>query len=754
MRTKSQVWIGSLWIFISSAIAVAGETGPPAHTRATRITYPIRFTEVEIDVDGKLEESAWRDAEPIPVNLEWFPGENIEAPVKTTAYVLFDNNNIYVGFRCEDPDPKQIRAHLMDRDQIFTFVKDDHVQIQFDTFNDQRRGFQFRINPLGVQADAIFSEVGGTEDFSWDMIWYSGGSITDFGYTVEVAFPLKQLSFPPGKDVQIWGIDLGRSYPRNVRHRISNVGRDRNDSCLICQWNKISGLENLEPGRNLELNPTLTGSRTDEIDQFPDGALQKGDEDAEFGLTARWGVTPNMTLLGTINPDFSQVEADAARLDVNTRFALFFEEKRPFFLAGVDLFETPFDAVFTRTVVDPDWGGKLIGKIKQNAVGLFGAEDAVNSLLFPSSQSSNSTVLDESVTSGVARYRRDVGESSTLGVLYTGREGDGYHNRVAGVDGFFRVTPRDTIDFQYLYSDTLYPESVATEFDQPTDSFGGDGFLVDYDHDSRNGFWSVKYEDRDPGLRLDSGFLPRVDIRQLQAFGLRKFWGDEGSWYNRWDAGGFAGRTEDHDGEQLDGEIAGFVSLDGPLQSLMELWIKTREERFEGVFYEDLFGANFFGEFQPNGAIQLELFAEFQETIDFANNQPADEIRISPEIEVRIGRHVNLSIDHTFQRLDVEGGELFTANLTEMRLVYQFTVRLFLRAIVQRLDLERDPELYIEPVEERTETLFSQLLLSYKVNPRTVFFAGYTENRLGDQIVGLTQTNRTFFIKLGYAWIL
>ena len=704
----------------------SGEESTPTG-RTERLTYPIREASGEIDVDGVLDEPAWQEAEPIPIAIEYFPGDNIAPPVETWGYILFDAKNLYVAFRCEDPDPKQIRAHFLDRDQIGTFVKDDHVVVQFDSFNDQRRAFQFRINPLGVQVDGIFSEVGGTEDFSWDMIWNSAGKITDFGYVVETAFPLNQLRFPSGREVQVWGFDLERSYPRSTRYRISNAGRDRNDSCLICQFNKISGLENLEQGRNLEINPTLTGSRTDELSEFPDGELVDGEEDAELGLTVRWGVTPNMTILGTINPDFSQVEADAARLNVNERFALFFEEKRPFFLEGVDVFQTPFEAVFTRTVIAPDWGAKLTGKIDSNAIGLFAAEDTVNGLIFPSSQSSQSTLIDQSVTSGVARYRRDVGKASTTGFLFTDREADGYHNRVAGVDGFFRVSPRDTIDFQYLYSDTLYTDEISAEFGQPFGSFSGDGFQIDYDHDSSRGFWSAKYEDRDPGLRLDSGFLPRVDIRELQAFGFRKFWGDESSWFDRIDVGGFGGRTEDHEGVQLDGEIAGFVSVTGPMQSEMELWVKTREEQFQGIFYEDLFGANFFGEFQPNGSVELEFFAQFEETIDFANNQPADEILISPAIEARLGKHVNFQIDHTFQRLDVEAGELFTANLTEARLVYQFNLRMLVRAIVQRLDLERNPELYLEPVDAQTESLFTQLLFSYKVNPFTVFFAGYSE---------------------------
>ncbi|MEJ2084752.1 MAG: carbohydrate binding family 9 domain-containing protein, partial [Acidobacteriota bacterium] len=245
---------------------LASAADPPVtgETRATRITYPIRFTEDRIKIDGELTEEAWHRAEPIPLDYEWFPGNNVVPPVVTQAYVVFDTKNIYVAFRCEDPNPARIRAHYMDRDQVEDLVRDDHVLVQFDTFDDQRRAFQFRVNPLGVQADAIYSDVGGIEDFSWDMIWTSAGSITDSGYVVEAAFPLNQLRLPAGKQSQVWGIDLGRSYPRNVRHRISNAMRNRNDACQICQWNKISGLENLDPGRNLELDPTLTGIRTDE----------------------------------------------------------------------------------------------------------------------------------------------------------------------------------------------------------------------------------------------------------------------------------------------------------------------------------------------------------------------------------------------------------------------------------------------------------------------------------------------------------
>ena len=688
------------------------------------------------------------------MDLEYFPGDNSVPPVETKAYVTYDDSNIYVAFKCFDPNPEQIRAHLMKRDEIFTFVQDDHITIMLDTFNDERRAFQYRVNPLGVQADAIFSEVDGIEDFAWDMIWNSKSSIDSEGWVTEIAFPVNQLRFQKTLEAQTWSIELGRSWPRSSRHRITNVGRDRNRACLICQFDKVEGFENLSPGKNLEVNPTLVGVRTERLDEFPDGSLEPVEEDVEAGLTVRWGLTPNLTVVGTVNPDFSQVEADVAQLGINQRFALFFEEKRPFFLEGIDFFSTPTNAVYTRTVVSPDWGGKLTGKVGKNAIGTFAAGDTVTPLLFPSNQGSDSVLLEESNTSGVFRYRRDVGATSTLGVLYAGREGDDYHNRVAGLDGLIRLGAKDTITFQYLYSDTLYPDEVAEEYGQPEGSFTGDSILFDYDHNSRNWFWSASYEDRAPGLRLDSGFMPRVDTREVELFAVRSFWDEKDRWWDRWRVGASAERTEDQEGQLTDEDLEVRVDFAGPMQSFVQVEVGRAKTFFEGVLYEDLDNVNLYGEVQPSGALKASLFTTGGETVDFANNQPGDEFLINPRIEVKLGRHVILELDHLLQNLDVEDGQLFEANLSQLRLVYNFNVRTFVRGILQWLDVERNPELYGFPVEPEAQTLFTQLLFAYQVNARTVLFVGYSDNYLGVQEIDLTQTNRTLFMKLGYAWIL
>ena len=609
--------------------APEGTAETPDGSAATTV-YRVGEATSKITIDGKLDEAAWRDAAAIEILREWFPGDNVPAPVATTALVTYDDSNLYVGFRASDPRPGEIRAHLMDRDQINTLVQDDYVIVQIDTFDDQRRNYQFRVNPLGVQADALSSEVDRSEDWSWDMIWSSKGTITADGYEVEIALPFNQLRFPDVEGPRTWGFDVGRSYPRSSRHRMNASGRDWDNACWVCQFDKITGLEGLEPGRNLEIDPTFTASRTDELDEFPDGDLESGDEDTEAGLTVRWGITPSTTLIGTLNPDFSQVEADVAQLNVNERFALFFPEKRPFFLEGIAAFNVPNRLIFTRTVVDPDWGIKLAGKQGPNGLGIFAAEDAVNSILFPSSQGSRSTLLDESVTSGAVRYRRDVGAASAIGLVYTGREGDGYHNRVVGIDGFFRPRETDTLMVHYVRSDTLYPDEVAEQFGQPTEAFDDDFWEVRYETTTRKWNFAVDYEDYGPSFRADSGFVPRVGILKAQAVGNRTFWGDDESWYDQWNIGSYLNYTEDHDGQLLDQIVQLYTTVRGPMQSVFDLAVLRSKEYFGGILYEDLDWARLAMQIQPSGALKLELSGSVSDAIDYANNQQGDQLVVSP----------------------------------------------------------------------------------------------------------------------------
>jgi len=714
---------------------------------------PLEIRELQgtIRIDGSLDDPGWDQAVKLTLDYEYIPGNNSRPTVITECLVTYNQRFFYVAFRCQDPNPSQVRAHLMDRDAITTFVQDDHVGFQLDTFNDQRRAFQFRINPLGVQADAIFSELDGIEDFSWDAIWESAGRITAHGYDVEIAIPFNQLRFQAGSGPQTWGLDLFRSYPREVRYRISATPRDRNNNCLLCQTTPIQGMAGISPGKNLEITPTLTASRTDTRVPFPEGDLQAGDEDAEVGLTGRWGITPNLTLSGTYNPDFSQVEADVAQLEVNTRFALFFPEKRPFFLEGVDYFSTPLQAVFTRTVVDPKAGLKLTGKYGKNGVGLFLTQDEVNTVLMPSNQNTQIASLPGDVATTVARYRRDIGANSSVGALVTDRQGDlGYQNRVYGVDGFWRIDARNSVQIQALRSETRNPISDQQPESQPADLGEGDAIYANYNFFSQKWFAGASYTSFDPAFRADSGFINRVDLVDLNGFVNRVF-RRGGGWFTQLDYGLRAGRTEDHQGNLTDQNATVFGNYRGPFQSVLGIQYGKKKERFGNEVYElDAPVVQF--QMQPAGWIKVGVDGLWGDAIDFANARKGTLTEWGTSAEIKWGKHLNLQLFNNSRRLTVQEGKVFHADLLQVRAFYHFNLRTYFRALLQYRNITRNPARFEESVSPEDDGLLNQLLFSYKLNPSAVFLLGYADNRSGSDELDLTLSDRTFFLKLGYAW--
>jgi len=705
-----------------------------------------------IRLDGLLDDPGWRGTAEIPLEWEWTPGDNTTPPVRSVCRITYDANSLYIGCRAFDPHPAEIRARYFSRDDIERLILDDHFNIVVDPFSDQRRGFEFRVSALGGQADALLSTAEGFEDWSWDAIWASAGRIDDLGYTVEIAIPFKSLRFPRAAGVQTWGFILERSYPRSVRHRIQSAPRDRNNTCLLCEANKVTGFTGNAPGRNIEFDPAFTATRTDLRTQLPDGPLASGDVNPSFGLDFRWGISPNLTLNATGNPDFSQVEADVAQLDVNTRFALFFPEKRPFFLEGADLFTTPIQAVFTRTVADPDAGLKLSGKVgssSASALGVFAARDATTNLLFPSNQGSFSSSLAQEAYSTVGRFRRDFGRSSFVGGLYTGRFGDGYANQVAGVDLFHQFDPSTSLRLQYLGSRTKYPDSTAQAAGQPLQSFSGGAASLELNRTTADWLVDLTYGDLSPGFRADVGFVPRVDTRHVGGT-LVRTWRRGSGWFTQILVGTSYDRTWDHAGDLTDESASLFVNYSGPLQSLVTFSPGHARTRFAGTLF-DLNAAEVTLTLQPGGAVVLGGSGTMGQVIDFTNVRRSSQVSVGPSLRLSLGRGLGVDVSHLYQRMAHEGDRVFTANLFQARLIYNLNVRTFVRAILQYRSVDRNVGAYSVPVSAFDEGFFGQFLFSYKVNPQTVLFIGYSDNQAGTRSFDLTRTNRTFFAKMGYA---
>ncbi|MDJ0911791.1 MAG: DUF5916 domain-containing protein [Woeseiaceae bacterium] len=707
-------------------------------------------TDQSISIDGAMDEEAWQNATQISLDFETRPGENVPAKVRTVAYLIEDGTSLFVAFKAEDPDPSLIRAYLRDRDSAY---RDDFVGITVDTYGDERRAFEFFANPLGVQMDLTYDDINGNEDDSWNAIWDSAGQINDDGYIVEMEIPLSQLRFPRVDGKQTWGIDLLRFYPREHRYRLSNNPQDRSVNCYLCQLVKIQGLPDAEPSEDLEIVPTLTASQVDSTDDPGVAPLTSGDTDTEVGVTVRWGITPDMTASLAINPDFSQVEADVAQLDVNNQFALFFPETRPFFLEGADYFRTPIRAIFTRTVADPSVGLKFTGKRGDNTWATFAAQDEITNLIFPGATGSDAESLSIENTSFVGRYARSFGEASSIGAILTTRTGDDYHNHVGGVDLRWRITDNHSVQFQHLQTDTEYPDQVAIDFDQPLGSFGGNATFLGYNYSSRNLFVYLRHQDRNADFRADAGFVPRVDISQ-QVVGMGYEWyGDESDWWREIELSGDWDIAHNDAGEVIEREIEGYFEIEGPLQSEVEVGLLKRERLFDGTLFEEQ-RVSVFGEVQPIGGLQIGMWTGVGETIDFANSRLADEVRFEPFVNWNVNRNLFARLDATLVSLETQDGEkIFDAELYDVRLTWQFNVRSFLRFTTQIQDVSRNPAVYTDTVDAVDRGVGRQLLFSYKVNPQTVFFLGYSDSLIEDDtITSLETTDRTWFMKIGYAW--
>ncbi len=728
------------WVPLTCSALATWSTG------AAAVSFDLPRVDAAIEIDGVMDELAWAEALTVELAYETEPGENVEPPVRTECRLLHSETHLYYGCRAWDSEPEKIRARYSDRDQS---EFDDTVGLAIDPFDDQNTAFVLDVNPLGVQNDRLYIEASGFSDTTWDAIWDSAGRLTDYGFEVEAAIPFSSLRFPRSTEDQTWGFNVRRYRTRSSYRRIALVPYDRNDRCRTCQHAKLRGFADVDPGRNLEITPTVTGVQTATRPDFPNGKLERGDADLDPGLTVNWGITPNLALAGTVNPDFSQVEADVAQLDINREFALFFPERRPFFLEGSDYFSTQLRAVHTRNLAEPDWGVKLTGKEGRHAVGVFAVQDEMTSLLLPGSESSDLTSIDDSSEAAVLRYRRDVGESSTVGALYTDRRSTGYRNQVGGVDARLRLTSHDDLNVQWLRSRTEYPLAVALDNDLATGPMDDDALTVSYRHRRRN--WAIRgsYDDIGDAFRADLGFMPRVGFERVVAGGNYEWFGDDSDWYTSLELGGDWDRTETQNGALLEEESEFFAGFVGPLRLTVFFGGGFRDRVFRSVPFDQDFRW-LFASIEPRGDLRLGLDLNDSDAIDVEQIRAGEQRSFEPFLEWRPGRRVRANLSHTYKRFDVAAGRLFTAEQSELRLVYQFNRRTFVRLISQLTDITRDPSLYESAVEPSENEVFGQLLFSYKINPQTAVFLGYGSDHRDVADSGLVETGNTLFFKVGY----
>ncbi|HEX9406598.1 MAG TPA: DUF5916 domain-containing protein, partial [Thermoanaerobaculia bacterium] len=346
----------ALVLFVAAAAVAEAPPPPPP--------IDIHRAEGAIRIDGDLSDPGWKNAATIDKFYESSPGDNTPAKVKTIVYLTYDDHYFYIGVRCEDPDPKKIRAPYVERDNVIG--TDDNIAVFLDTRNDKRTAMELRVNPRGIQGDAIFNDANSNEDFSPDFFYDTAARIDSGGWNAEYRIPFSSLRYPD-RDVQNWNILIWRNYPRDFRYAFHSAPLPRGSNCLVCHVQPIAGLAGLPRAGHLVAAPYVTGQQTETPSGNLGSPLEREPFHKDAGLDVKWTPTANNALDMTINPDFSQVESDVAQITVNQRFAVFFPEKRPFFLEGFDLFDTPLQVAYTRTITSPQWGARSTGKFLGSA---------------------------------------------------------------------------------------------------------------------------------------------------------------------------------------------------------------------------------------------------------------------------------------------------------------------------------------------------------------------------------------------------
>jgi hypothetical protein len=398
--------------------------------RDNQLHVPIPRIEADATIDGSLAEPVWQQAALLTGFSEFSPQDGIPAADSTQVLVWYSPTAIYFGIRAFEPHGA-VHATLADRDKI---TADDNVQILLGTFHDHRQAYVFAVNPFGVQMDGTMVEQGQTltgawtptlaghvaTDLSQDFVFSSKGRLTDYGYEVEIRVPLKSLKYQAG-DEQSWDLNIVREV-QHSGHEDSWVPAKRAGSSFLAQSGTLDGLKGLSRGLVLDVNPSVTQKASGS----PGANGWAYDRSSpQLGGRVQWGITNTLTLNGAVNPDFAEVESDAGQFVIDPRQALFFPEKRPFFLEGLNAFSTPHNLIYTRRIVQPDAALKLTGKVAGTSMGFLSAAD----------DRSLSLSGNDRAFYNVFRAQRDIGGQSQIGVAYTDRILAGDYNRVADVDG-------------------------------------------------------------------------------------------------------------------------------------------------------------------------------------------------------------------------------------------------------------------------------------------------------------------------------
>ncbi len=699
--------------------------GMTAFAEEAAVVHPTKASPL---IDGILDDTTWDEATKFENFKTIKPDYGKEPSQKTVAYMTYDTENLYFAFRCFDDEPDRIKTSVSSRDNMF---QDDNIIIMLDTFNTMQQAYGLFMNPEGIQGDAMIN-ADGNGDASFDMVWYSKGTIDDEGYTVECRIPLQSIRFP-GKETITLRVAFFRQIIR-TSEQFSYPPMYADKGSLLKQSLPVS-VTGWKYKRVFEILPALTHISRQSASQ---GSLQTDEKNTDFSLTGKVGLTSDLTMDGTYNPDFSQVEADAGQIDINLRYELYYPEKRPFFLEGNDIFqfagtveEGPLSSiVHTRTIINPIFGLKMAGKLgrKSSLATIYARDDLPDD------------PIDTHPDFIIGRYKFALKEDSYIGGFYTGKEyGKGF-NRVVGADGRFRLTQASIADFHLFGSFTRRNSSTETSSDH--------ALGLHYQYGTRKGIVDLGYQDISKNFQVDTGYVTRTGIRRFSAFAMYRFY-PKSEFFQRIEP--FYWSYHLYDTEDKMFETVNLFTL--------RFWLpRSTMFRIDTLFANEVYagerfgrgGAGFQAESQITKNVFLNLFFRRTGSVFYDPENPYQGYgnRLGGYLQYqpmdKLSFILSLSYIDFFRESDKQ--KIYDYGIIRSRNTFQINKYLFLRAILE-YNTYRD-------------RLTVDTLVSFTYIPGTVIYAGYgsafeklewdgLEYRESD---AFHETQRGFFFKVSYLW--
>lgn len=685
------------------------------------------------------------------------PIDGAAATQRTEVYVGYDQSKLYAVFLAFDSNPELIRANLASRENI---GGDDSVEITIDTFNDQRTAYTFRVTPLGMQWDARWTEGFSNRagfDTTWEAVWDSEGEVTDQGYMVSIAVPLRGLRFPADSE-QLWRVQVGRQIPRLSEesfwppYSISVDGR-------LNQTAMLTGIRNVSPGSNTQITPFVFARNVDALDNRALGGPKfKTESEYDVGVDAKFVINDSWVLDLTLNPDFSQVESDEPQVTVNERFEVQYPERRPFFVENADFFATDSILLFTRRIIDPEAGLRFTGRSGPWGVGTMLMNDEAPGL----NRNAGDPLNGEKATIGVLRVFRDISGQDRVGFTLTDRElADGY-NLVGSVDGKFRFNQNWVTNIEYITTET-----------EPTlggRTISGDQRNIRLDRVGRTFNTHFHFVDTDADYRAQLGFQNRFFKSDISGIHWRNSlnYYPENSALTSWSPALMSVYQDDKDGVKVYSELSPSVTWNFPTSRInigaQEVTEVLRPKDFAGLPRATAYDyGNFSASYRNSVLSSLTIDVGYRQG-DALNLVPragflpyvADTNRT--DISVLYRPIERLRIDNSYVRTELDGGKVFTNDIFRSSWNYQFTREMSLRFIAQYENTDAGQFTRLKD----DKNMNFDILLRYVLNPWSALYFGYNTNQSNFDIIetegvrevvttdDLKRDGSQFFVKFSY----